>query len=383
MLICCAASAQSVEPYYADTTVYDNVSIRIDDDYSSISQSGCRLAGYRASTSVEGRLIRVTIEPIAPEDCNGPFPDFRFRIRNGLGTRLAAGRYDLEYGYRINGTYKKRATSSMQVSDGVSCSRTPSSNGIAVGTTTTNMAERIQRAVLYPTLEPALRALLNGPVDVRMLTNRDVLLMYYALDDIQPTLDAIQSSSSALGIGYVEGGPGIFTCTGVFPAPPPRPIIFVEYFNAQLRHYFITADEREVAAIDRGDAGPGWSRTGERMTGVRADGCTVSGTSFPAPVYRFVGTPGKGPNSHFLTMDRQECAATRLDRGWTFEQISATLWAPVEGRCPPTSLAVHRIYNGSWRENDSNHRYSAKRSVIDAMVGAGWVDEGVSICIPQ
>ncbi len=36
----------------------------------------------------------------------------------------------------------------------------------------------------------------------------------------------------------------------------------IEFYNANLDNYFITADSNEAAAIDGGSAGPGWSRTG-------------------------------------------------------------------------------------------------------------------------
>ena len=59
------------------------------------------------------------------------------------------------------------------------------------------------------------------------------------------------------------------------------------------------------------------------------------------------------------------------------------LWAPIDGRCPPQSMTVYRVYNGRWRENDSNHRFTAKRGIVDAMVAAGWTDEGAAMCVPQ
>ena len=39
-------------------------------------------------------------------------------------------------------------------------------------------------------------------------------------------------------------------------------VTVVEMYNARLDHYFLTHDAQEIAAIEAGNAGPGWSRTG-------------------------------------------------------------------------------------------------------------------------
>ena len=50
-------------------------------------------------------------------------------------------------------------------------------------------------------------------------------------------------------------------CVFTTPALADMPNV-VEFYNANLDHYFLTADANEAAAIDNGSAGPGWSRTG-------------------------------------------------------------------------------------------------------------------------
>ena len=74
----------------------------------------------------------------------------------------------------------------------------------------------------------------------------------------------------------------------------------IEFHNANLDNYFVTADPVEAAAIDGGAAGPGWSRTGFNFT---AGG--------PTPVCRFYGSITPGPNSPFYTALPDECAALK------------------------------------------------------------------------
>ena len=42
----------------------------------------------------------------------------------------------------------------------------------------------------------------------------------------------------------------------------------VEYYNATLDHYFITADPAEIALLDGGGLGGAWQRTGESFAGI-------------------------------------------------------------------------------------------------------------------
>ena len=57
----------------------------------------------------------------------------------------------------------------------------------------------------------------------------------------------------------------------------------------------------------------------------------------------------RGPNSHFYTLQPGECAAVKLDAGWTYE-ASGKYWmvkpasAGASG-CPAATQAVYRAYN--------------------------------------
>jgi serine protease len=206
-----------------------------------------------------------------------------------------------------------------------------------------------------------------------------VILDYAPLDDTHDIKRRIDSLRIELGIDGVDTNGFVCFATSAGPAP----IEIVEFYNFWLGHYFITADKAEIASIDNGEAGLLWSRTGERFTGYEADACSRLGVRNPMPLFRFYGTRGVGPNSHFFTADRSECGKVRHDPGWSFEGVPFRVWTPVAGQCPAKSLPIRRLYNGRAAQNDSNHRYASRRIVVDAMVAAGWIDEGVTLCIPQ
>src|ERR1700693_1442429 len=103
----------------------------------------------------------------------------------------------------------------------------------------------------------------------------------------------------------------------------------IEYYNASLGHYFMTAFPPEAAILDAGIIVPGLVRTGVTWT------AWASATDSPTavPVCRFFGTPGVGPNSHFYTADPVECALVKQNPGWTFEAIAFFIEVPQNAAC--------------------------------------------------
>ena len=65
--------------------------------------------------------------------------------------------------------------------------------------------------------------------------------------------------------------------------------IVIEYYNASLNHYFVTAEPAEVAMLDAGVVVPGWIRTGFNFKAWPA------GSDRGIFACRFYGTPGRGP----------------------------------------------------------------------------------------
>lgn len=156
-------------------------------------------------------------------------------------------------------------------------------------------------------------------------------------------------------------------------------VIIVEFYNTTLKHYVLITDPAEVAAIERGDAGDGWERTGGTLNAYSSHGDAAGLVG----VCRFYGNRANGgPNSHFFTADPAECAAVKLDPGWTYEGIAFYV---KKGPCSPPDRPVYRAYNNGFRPqqgiNDGNHRFSIDHSAIDQLVSEGWRDEGIVFCV--
>ena len=159
----------------------------------------------------------------------------------------------------------------------------------------------------------------------------------------------------------------------------------LEFYNASIDAWFITADPEEVFALDNGYEGADWIRTGESF---------ASGGS--TPTCRFYGSASPGPNEHLNIVDGLECAALRAREfgpgdprrssvpGYHFEAF-AFLSTPVsaDGSCPVGLVPVFRAYNdGAARRLEVRHRITPSRSSIAALVAKGWIDEGTVMCAP-
>jgi hypothetical protein len=157
--------------------------------------------------------------------------------------------------------------------------------------------------------------------------------------------------------------------------------LVVEFYNATLDHYFITAEPLEASAIDNGSAGPGWVRTGLSFRqGGDHEVCRFYGSLFP------------GPNSHFYTAFEEECYNLKqlaiVTPGfvprWYFESIAFMTTRPFNnGACPAGTIPVYRAYNdGLARGRDANHRITTSLAAIGEVVARGWKSEGVGMCAP-
>ena len=159
----------------------------------------------------------------------------------------------------------------------------------------------------------------------------------------------------------------------------------VEFYNTTLDHYFITSDPIEVTAVDSGNAGPGWTRTGGSFkAGGDTDTC------------RFYGSLSPGPNSHFFAVDGTECQGlidAQFADGdprrssvpvWNLEDFDFSSTRPMNGICTANMVPIYRAYNNGFaRGIDSNHRITADRSAIAEVVSHGWIDEGIVMCAPK
>jgi uncharacterized delta-60 repeat protein len=187
-----------------------------------------------------------------------------------------------------------------------------------------------------------------------------------ALDASGRLLVAGQDAQSAVMARYQLSG-------------PVAAVNVVEYYNVDLRHYFMTANPAEMTSIETGGAGPGWQRTGYGF------GVYVPEAGVPIgarPVCRFYGAPGIGPNSHFYTADADECTAVKRDRGWTYEGTAFYVLPAINLGCAAGAPPVFRAYNNRFPQNDSNHRYATNRALLEALQPQGWSVEGVVFCAP-
>jgi hypothetical protein len=160
----------------------------------------------------------------------------------------------------------------------------------------------------------------------------------------------------------------------------------IEFYNAMLDHYFVTASADEIAKLDAG-ALVGWQRTGQHFT-VFDPATPVAGAS---AVCRFYGSPDAGLDSHFYSASPAECAAVRqrFPGVWIDETDNAFgIWLPdtATGHCPSSSVPVYRAWN---HRVDSNHRFTTDAATLQSMLARGYVAEGygpgplpVAMCAP-
>ncbi len=167
------------------------------------------------------------------------------------------------------------------------------------------------------------------------------------------------------------------TNTVYVAAPTPTGVPTVEFYNIDLRHYFLTAVQAEATGIDHGSAGPGWVRTGFSFD-VFTSPLTAEVKALTAdPVCRFYAP---GANTHFFTVDAAECTLVKTDPGWHYEGIAFYVQPPQFGNCPTGTQPIYRAYNDRAAFNDSNHRFTTNLATFQQMGDQGWIMEGIVMC---
>jgi hypothetical protein len=143
----------------------------------------------------------------------------------------------------------------------------------------------------------------------------------------------------------------------------------IEFYNAGLDHYFISALAPDIEALDSGKF-PGWARTG--LSFKVYDG-PAAGAS---PVCRFYIPPAQG-DSHFYSASPTECADVRA-KFPTFDYESASVMYVAlpdasSGACASGLAPVYRLWN---QRADSNHRYTTDVGARASMIARGYQPEG-------
>jgi hypothetical protein len=225
-----------------------------------------------------------------------------------------------------------------------------------------------------------LRRNLSAPTMIAYGVNGDILVTQNdSVDRLDPVTGATLGNLVSRGSGGLSGS--TYLALIPIPAPPIPPDTVLEFYNAPLDHYFITGNAAEAMAIDNGGGGPGWSRTGNSF---RSGGTTA--------VCRFYGSQSPGPNSHFYTIDADECEALKglqattpvTEKRWNFESLDFSSTPPSNKSCAAGLAPVYRAYNNGFsRGIDSNHRITSSAGGIAEVVARGWHDEGTVMCAPQ
>jgi hypothetical protein len=165
----------------------------------------------------------------------------------------------------------------------------------------------------------------------------------------------------------------LYVVPGIKPQLPPEigKAEVVEFYNAGMDHYFISASAPDIQALDSGTFA-GWKRTGKTFN---AFPVARSGTS---PVCRFYLPPENG-DSHFYSASPAECDQVKAKfSSFVYEAgdvMNIGLPHAATGLCPPQWQPVYRIWNNG--RTGSNHRYTTDRGLRDKMVATmGYVKEG-------
>jgi len=167
----------------------------------------------------------------------------------------------------------------------------------------------------------------------------------------------------------------------------PATLDVVEFYNAGLDHYFVSANPDEIAKLDNGTF-KGWARTGKTFKAFPADSVALAGDLTHA-VCRYYGNPSAGLDSHFYSGAKDECddVKRKFPDAWVFESadvFQAIFPDRITGECPNGASPVYRLFN---QRADVNHRYTTDTALRSQMIGKGYVPEGygpqgVALCSP-
>ena len=171
-------------------------------------------------------------------------------------------------------------------------------------------------------------------------------------------------------------------------APTTRTM--TEYLYVPLQYYFITSRDDEKALLD---ASTSFQRTGLQFKVFASPPQSAVGISR----YFFDKAALNGARgTHFYTLlDSEKVLLAALNP----DNVAAPLkpfnegtdsfaYTPVgsgvSASCAAGLVPVFRVFRGNLRfPDDPNHRFTTSQTVYQAMVAAGWDDEGIKFCVPE
>lgn len=238
--------------------------------------------------------------------------------------------------------------------------------------------EPVGKLAVYPTSgTSAAAAIASGALSLALrvdpLQHHDVMVatLFVSLQPFAPNTEC-SNQFPRCGLGLLELEKFIQATVAMKDYALVR-----DFYHESLNHYFRAGNWDEVSLILRGNFGA-WEEQDDVFLAWRN-----GNTAGVHPVCRFYGTPGIGPNSHFYTVDQDECDFIKAnDPGWTYE--GTAFYAKKLnslGACPRNTKKLYRYYNQRAQFNDSNHRYATHLNDRQAMEAAGWVLEGVAMCV--
>lgn len=158
-------------------------------------------------------------------------------------------------------------------------------------------------------------------------------------------------------------------------APKANPtVLAVEYYHADLDHYFISVEADEIQGLDT-HYFAGWERTGRQFF------VFPLGTPGLASTCRFFSTAFGPKTSHFYTAYHAECEYVKQNPDWQFEGERFSVALPDgAGNCPADTVPLYRVFNNG-HGGAPNHRFMTSQADRQAMLALGYADEGVQMCV--
>ena len=187
-------------------------------------------------------------------------------------------------------------------------------------------------------------------------------------------------AGQACGTGLLDAGLAVASTVPATQVIPVNAVPVIEFYRADLDHYFISADPEEIAFIETFQRDI-YQRTGAVFFAYRDAFLAPPGVQ---PVCRF---KAEGIiNSHFFTANPAECqfVQQRWAGVWNLESPAIFLIEVPDaaGTCRAGTIPIHRFFNN---RQDANHRHTPDLSVKRAMQNRNWVPEGnngVVFCSP-
>ena len=192
------------------------------------------------------------------------------------------------------------------------------------------------------------------------------------------------SSGGACGAGLLDAGLALASTIPGDLTPPAGAARVVEYYRADLDHYYYTADPNEILFIDTNPTAV------NKRTGFFFFAWTSSSLAPPGarPVCKFFGSRSAFIDSYYYTSDPTECAFVQATWPGTWTLVTpAAFWvmpAFADGSCPGGTLPTFRFDNN---RRDFNQRHTIDLSIRRAMLNRAWAptgkgNTGVGFCTP-